>query len=219
MNVPAAICVLTAAMLFSSGLVVAQTDAPRVERPVWPPAGSTWTVQTKSTGSLGSTGANIAGSSTATWEALGEQDWEGRRVMGLTPGGGFYLYYDVNRRIVAQVRDGKPVQTYDPYEALYDWPLFVGKSWVSEFRIRDHSREQTVSLKYDFRVEAAEEVSTPAGVFKTFRIRRDGPNDRYIVWFSPELAVEVKRVWERFSSHRLGPGTNEMELLSHNIKK
>jgi hypothetical protein len=170
-------------------------------------------VQTKSTGSLG------AGSATATWQALGEQDWGGRRVMGLTSGGGFYLYYDANRRIVAQVRDGKPVQTYDPYEALYDWPLFVGKSWVSEFRIRDHSREQTVALKYDFRVEAAEEVTTPAGVFKTFRIRRDGPDDRYIVWFSPEIAVEVKRSWERFSSHRLGPGTNEMELLSHNIKK
>ena len=139
--------------------------------------------------------------------------------MGLTSGGGFYLYYDANRRIVAQVRDGKPVQTYDPYEALYDWPLFVGKSWVSEFRIRDHSREQTVALKYDFRVEAAEEVTTPAGVFKTFRIRRDGPDDRYIVWFSPEFAIEVKRSWERFSSHRLGPGTNEMELFSHNIKK
>ena len=213
MNVPATICALTAATLFSSGLVVAQTDGSRVERPVWPPAGSTWTVQTKSTGSLG------ADSRTATWQALGEQDWEGRRVMGLTSGGGFYLYYDANRRIVAQVRDGKPVQTYDPYEALYDWPLFVGKSWVSELRIRDHSREQTIPLKYDFRVEAAEEVTTPAGVFKTFRIRRDGRDDRYIVWFSPELAVEVKRVWERFSSHRLGPGTNEMELLSHNIKK
>jgi hypothetical protein len=125
MNVPATICVLTAATLFSSGLVVAQTDGLRVERPVWPPAGSTWMVQTKSTGSLG------AGSRTATWQALGEQDWEGRRVMGLTSGGGFYLYYDANRRIVAQVRDGKPVQTYDPYEALYEWPLFVGKSWGS----------------------------------------------------------------------------------------
>ena len=40
-----------------------------------------------------------------------------------------------------------------------------------------------------------------------------------IVWFNPELAVEVERVWERFSGHRLGPGTNEMELASHNINK
>ena len=110
------------------------------------------------------------------------------------------------------------MQTYDPYEALYDWPLFVGKSWVSEFRIRDYVREQTVALKYDFRVEVFEKVATPAGVFEAFRIRRDGPDDRYIVWFNPELAAEVRRVWERFSSHRLGPGTNEMELVSHNIK-
>jgi hypothetical protein len=36
------------------------------------------------------------------------------------PHRGFNLYYDGSRRIVAQVRDGKPVQTYDPYEALYE---------------------------------------------------------------------------------------------------
>lgn len=133
--------------------------------------------------------------------------------------GGFILDYDASRRIVAQVRNAKPVQTYDPYEALYEWPLFVGKSWVSEFRIWDHAREQTVALKYDFRVEAFEEVSNFRGSFKAFRIRRDGPDDRYIVWFTPDLAIEVKRVWERFSSHRLGAGTNDMELVSHSIKK
>lgn len=119
MKITATLCMLAGMALIPSSLVVAQTDAPRVERPVWPPPGSTWIVQNRSTGSLGS------GSSIATWQALGEQ----------------------------------------------------------------------------------------------VRIRRDGPDDRYIVWFNPELAVEVKRVWERFSSHRLGPGKNEMELLSHSIKK
>ena len=100
MKATATVCLLTVVALLPSTLVVGQTEAPRIERPVWPPTGSTWTVQTKSTGSLGS------GSSTATWQALGEQDWEGRRVMGLSPGGGFHLYYDANRRIVAQVRRG-----------------------------------------------------------------------------------------------------------------
>ena len=213
MKITTTLSMLAGMALIPFSLALAQIDAPRVERPVWPSPGSTWIVRTKSTGSLGS------GSKTATWQALGEQNWEGRRVIGLTSGQGFYLYFDDSRRIVAQVRYWKPVQTYDPYEALYDWPLFVGKSWVSEFRIRDYVREQTVALKYDFRVEEFEEVATPAGVFKTFRIRRDGPDDSYIVWFNPELAVEVKRVWERFSSHRLGPGTNEMELVSHNISK
>ena len=214
MKVAATICILAAVALIPLSLVVAQTEAPRVERPVWPPPGSTWTVQMKSTGSLG-----FAGNGPVTFQALGELDWDGRRVIGLARDGGVHLYYDASRRIVAQVRDAKPVQTYDPYEALYEWPLFVGKSWVNEVRIRDHIREQTAALKYDFRVEAVEEVTTPAGVFKTFRIRRDGPDDRFIVWFNPELAVEVKRVWERFSSHRLGAGTNEMALISHNVKK
>ena len=218
MKIAPILCIVATALILSSR-ALAQTDAPRVERPVWPPPGSTWTVQTKSTGSLASTGANTAGSRTVTWQALGEQDWEGRRVIGLTSGGSFNLYYDASRRIVAQVRDGKAIQTYDPYEANYEWPLFVGKSWVSEFRLRDHAREQTVALKYDFRVEAFEEVVTSAGTFKAFRVRRDGPDDRYIVWFNPELAIEVKRVWERFGSHRLGAGTNEMELMSHSIKK
>ena len=146
MKITATLCMLAVLALIPSSLMAAQTEAPRVERPVWPAPGSTWVVQNRSTGSLGS------GSKTATWQALGEQDWEGRRVIGLTSGQGFYLYFDDSRRIVAQVRDGKPVQTYDPYEALYDWPLFVGKSWVSEFRIRDYVREQTVALKYDFLV-------------------------------------------------------------------
>ena len=113
MKITATLCMLAGMALIPSSLVVAQTDAPRVERPVWPAPGSTWIVQTKSTGSLGS------GSRTVTWQALGEQDWDGRRVIGLTSGQGFYLYFDDSRRIVAQVRDGKPVQTYNPYEALY----------------------------------------------------------------------------------------------------
>ena len=194
------------------GLIVAQTDVSRVERPVWPPVGSTWTARMTSTGSLGS------GSQDLTFWALGELDWDGRRVMGIANSSGLHLYYDASRRIVAQVRDGKPVQTYDPYEALYEWPLFVGKSWVSDFRIRDYARDQTTSLRYDFRVETVEEVTTPAGVFKTFQMRRDGPDDRYVVWFDPELGLEVKRDWERFASHRLGSGTNKLELLSHDVK-
>jgi hypothetical protein len=38
------------------------------------------------------------------------------------------------------------------------------------------------------------------------------------VWFDPGLGIEVKRDWERFASHRLGSGTNKLELLSHDVK-
>src|SRR5262249_11760567 len=125
MKIAATLCIVAMALILSSR-AVAQTDAPRVERPVWPPQGSTWTVQTKSTGSLASTGANTAGSRTVTWEALGEQDWEGRRVIGLTSGGDFNLYYDASRRIVAQVRDASRSRRTTPMRPTTSGPCLSG---------------------------------------------------------------------------------------------
>jgi hypothetical protein len=101
---------------------------------------------------------------------------------------------------------------------LYDWPLFVGKSWPSEFQIKNYDRNQTLDLKYVFTVEAFEEVTIPAGAFKTFRIRRTSPDDRYVIWYEPKLGLEVKRDWERYATHPFGTGTHQMEMLSNTIK-
>ena len=73
-------------------------------------------------------------------------------------------------------------------------------------------------MKFAFTVEAFEEVTTPAGTFKTFRIRRTSPDDRYVVWYEPKLGLEVKRDWERYATHPLGIGTHQMEMLSYTIK-
>jgi hypothetical protein len=122
MNLKPGFLVVVIVAVLPSVPVHAQSDAPKVERPVWPPPGSTWSVNLKLSGSLGS------GVRDVTNESLGEVDWQGRRVMGISTRGGAQAYFDSERRIVATARDGKPIQTYDPYEALYDWPLFVGKS-------------------------------------------------------------------------------------------
>ena len=156
MNLTPVFLVVAIVALLPSVPVHAQSDAPKVERPVWPPPGSTWTVNLKLSGSLGS------GVRDATFESLGEVDWHGRRVMGNYMRGGAHAYFDAERRIVASARDGKPIQTYHPYEALYDWPLFAGKSWPSEFQLKIYDRNQTLDLKYAFTVEAFEEVTTPA---------------------------------------------------------
>jgi hypothetical protein len=158
MNLTPVFLVVAIVAVLPSVPVHAQSDAPKVERPVWPPPGSTWTVNLKLSGSLGS------GVREATFESLGEVDWHGRRVMGNYMRGGAHAYFDAERRIVASVRDGKPIQTYHPYEALYDWPLFAGKSWPSEFQLKIYDRNQTLDLKYAFTVEAFEEVTTPAGI-------------------------------------------------------
>jgi len=140
--------------------------------------------------------------------------------MGISTRGGAHSYFDAERRIVASARDGKPIQTYHPFEALYDWPLFGGKSWPSEFQVKNYDRNQTLDAKYVFTVEAFEEVTVPAGTFKTFRIRRTSPDDRdrYVVWYEPKLGLEVKRDWERYATHPWGVGTHQMEMLSYTIK-
>jgi len=212
MNLTPVFLVVAIVAVLPSVPVHAQSDAPNVERPVWPPPGSTWTVNLKLSGSLGS------GVREATFESLGEVDWHGRRVMGNYMRGGAHAYFDAERRIVASARDGKPIQTYHPYEALYDWPLFAGKSWPSEFQLKIYDRNQTLDLKYAFTVEAFEEVTTPAGTFKTFRIRRTSLDDRYVIWYEPKLGLEVKRDWERYATHPLGTGTHQMEMLSYTIK-
>ena len=94
----------------------------------------------------------------------------------------------------------------------------TGKSWVSEFRVTDHVRSEVVALRYEFLVEAVEDVTIPAGTFEMFRIRRSRPDDRYVVWYRRELGIEVKGDLERFPTHRLGVGTNELELVSYDIK-
>jgi hypothetical protein len=212
MNLTPVFLVVAIVAVLPSVSVHGQSDAPKVERPVWPPPGSTWTVNLKLSGSLGS------GVRDATFESLGEVDWDGRRVMGNYMRGGAHTYFDAERRIVASARDGKLIQTYHPYEALYDWPLFAGKSWPSEFQLKIYDRNQTLDLKYAFTVEAFEEVTIPAGTFKTFRIRRTSPDDRYVTWYEPKLGIEVKRDWERYATHPLGIGTHQMEMLSHTIK-
>ena len=212
MKVKAALVLLAAVAMAPLSSATGQTEAPKVDRPVWLPPGSTWTANFKLSGSLGS------GTRDQTTEALGEVDWDGRRVVGLLQRGGAHSYFDAQRRLLGFVRDGKPIQTYHPYEALYDWPLLVGKSWSSEFQVKYHARDQALDFKFVFSVEAFEEVTTPAGTFKAFRIRRSSPNDRYVVWYDPVLGLEVKRDWERFATHPFGVGTHQMEMVSYAIK-
>jgi hypothetical protein len=185
------------------------------ERPVWPPAGSTWKARVTASGSLGS------GTRESVLESQGQVEWEGRKAFGLQVQGGPQFLFDPDRRLLAQMREGKPFITYLPHEALYEWPLVIGKSWTSEFQQKRHATGKIWDYKFQFMVETFENVSTPAGEFRAFRIRRNSPHDHdhYIVWYEPVLGIQVKHDWERYANHPEGPGTNRMELLSHSITK
>jgi len=95
----------------------------------------------------------------------------------------------------------------------------VGKSWSSETRIKYHDRNLTLEDKKVHTVDAFEEITVPAGTFKTFRIRFMSQHTRYVVWYEPKLGMEMKRDWERLAAHPFGVGTHQMEAISYTIKK
>jgi hypothetical protein len=108
---------------------------------------------------------------------------------------------------------------------LWDFPLVVGKSW----RISAAGLVSTAVIAYsiDCTVEAYEDVTTKAGTFKAFKIRRrwsvhasDDNADRgdrwtEMVWFAPAAKTVVKRaVWRTTAS----PGDVGWELVSYSLK-
>lgn len=181
------------------------------DRPTWPRPDSIWTVSQVTTGSFG------VASETIRSRALGPRDWAGRKVMAVEAGENVW-YFDDQKRTIAQMRGGKPVATYDPGEAVYDWPLAVGKAWTARYRYLNHATGQATDVQFEVRVESYEKVGTPAGSFDTYRISMTSPTAKLTRWYSPKLGILVKDRFERTATNRLGAGTRESILLSQEIE-
>jgi hypothetical protein len=206
---------LVGAVLVVAGCapVAPPPGAPKAEGPKWPPAGSSWVLTEKNTGSYGS------GSGQITLRALGEQTWDGKKAMAFTDGTDTF-YLDLQARFLAVVRGTTPRLTFEPYDAAFSWPLFVGKSWVNRFRMRDHERGRTFdTVEWDGEVTAFEEVKTPAGTFKAFKVVHQNPFSRTTRWWSPDLGIYVRSQFERFGGNYLGVGSRETELVSYELKR
>ena len=177
-----------------------------------PPVDSSFVMQNKNSGSFGSD------TSQSTWKFLGEQTWQGRKLIAFSDGT-LTNYGDPQRRLIATVRGTTPVESYDPYYTGADWPLFVGKSWPNRFRYTDHRQNRTFeNVQHDGKVEAYEEVRTLAGTFKAFKINLGDQFLRVTQWYSPELALFIKTHTERLPGFFAGPGVRETELVSYDFK-
>ena len=67
---------------------------------------------------------------------------------------------------------------------------------------------------------ANEEVTVPAGTFKTFKVRyTDSVGIESVNWYSPDGAGWVKIGATRDGRFPAGPGTQDFDLLSYSIKK
>ena len=186
--------------------------AVRADNPGPIPAGSSYVSERRDSGSFGS--ATVR----QTFRALGEQNWQGRKVYASEGPEGTVLSEVPSLKWVAFVKEGKTLFSWDP-PLGYNYPLWVGKTWTEVYRITNHVSGKTSTVEIRWNVEAREEIKVPAGTFKVFRITNSDPTTEAITWWSPELGVFVKFKSQRTAKHPLGPGVRETELISYDIKR
>lgn len=188
-------------------------NSPRAEGPNWPAVGSSWVYIVKNSGSFGSSRVN------QTNRMLGEQIWQGRRVMSISDGE-ITSYYDSRGQLVARIQGTVLVESFEPHFMIFDWPIFTGKRWENRYRYHDYVQGRVFDdVRQDVAVKAYEVVSAPAGTFAAFRTIYEDRFSRMTTWWSPELGISVKSLSERFYGHYMGTGTRETLLVSHNIRR
>ena len=200
--------------LVMAGCASLPASDPVVATPNWPALGSTWAYEERTSGSLGS------GVRQVPVKALGEQDWRGQALLAYSEGA-VTTYWTARGELMAIMQGDKSLFTYEPSDKLYDWPLQVGKTWVDKGRRTDRARNQTLDFEVDVKVETYEEVMTPAGSFKAFKIvLTSAPlKTQFVNWWSPELGIVVKHTWDRFPGNQFGEGHRDRILISQDIKR
>jgi len=196
--------------LVSSGCA---TMAPKgVDSYVAPPLGSTFTYSQSSTGSFGSGATQVT-------QRVTERTWEGKRIMAFVSPAGVNLFNADGTIPAILGPNDEPVLSFDPPMG-YDYPLVAGKTWTKSCRMTVGAGKQTMPLDNTFKIEAYEEVTVPAGKFKTVKIiYSNSVGEEFISWLIPELGQSAKRVLKRTAKYPRGPGTREEELVSYTIPK
>jgi len=184
--------------------------APKGERYVAAPLGSTWTQVKRESGSYGSKNAR------EQWRR-GERMWQGRQVLTFE-GPQFTILAELDGTWIGFFKGDTPILSFN--KASWQWPLNVGKTWTRDRTITFHAKKQTIPYQQTYKVEAYEDVTVPAGTFKTFKVRISSTlGQENVVWFEPKVGIFVKQINTRTAKHRAGPGTQEIEIASLTIAK
>jgi len=209
---------LAAAALFTALLSGCASTPPAVEGYVAPPVGSTFTYAQHNTGSyVPQFGASEAQFTTTQ----GERVWEGRKVIAASSTQGVTIVSEPapSGAMIAIILPGdKPFIRYDPPVSV-EYPVQVGKEWKKTYQLTLVTG-QIRTADTSWKVESYEDVTVPAGTYKTFKVIDTWSTGvQQTVWFSPDLGIWVKWEETRSPGYRAGPGTQKNELVSLNIKK
>jgi hypothetical protein len=190
--------------VFSSGCAFME---PSAERWTAPPVGSSWDMMQRNTGSYGKD---------VTFRVTrGDGVWQGAQVVTISNSLGMTTMTAPSGHWIAMVgRDGKPVTSWSP-PLGFDYPLTVGKTWTTSYRMTMHARGNTIAYELSCKVESHEKVGVKAGEFDAFKVvcsTNIGNEETY--WTNPDMGVFIKTSLKRTDKSPFGPGTQETELVS-----
>lgn len=100
-----------------------------------------------------------------------------------------------------QGADGEDGIRFDPVDARFAWPLWVGKRWTCHY-VRRAPGEPPLPLLVEYHCDAIESVEVPAGTFRCLRIWRTASVaakgdyiDRVSLhWYAPEVGYVARRL-------------------------
>jgi hypothetical protein len=170
--------------------------------------GTTWVNQVRNTGSFGNVNEE------QRVRVAGERMWGGRKAFvweNVTTG--ISTLWDAETgRLIAQARGDAPIASWEP---AFGWerPLEVGKSWSRTHNFTNHANMRTTEFVGNWKVEALEDVTVPAGTFKCYKIVYSDYYFESATWWSPEFDAFVKVSGRRNARHGAGPGTIDQELV------
>lgn len=204
-------CTAAAAALLASGCA----SAPPLGEFQFQPDGTVIQFHRVSSGSYGKADGPVV------W-TQSRDTWQGKPVVkAASNNAGINLVDPSTHGLIATLNNaGQPMFSFEPPLA-YAWPLEVGKAWTSQHTMTVHAAKRQVPMTVSYRVEALEDVTVPAGTFKTFRVvTTDNFGEVQRVWTAPYLGLgTVKRILDRSASHPNGAGHLEGVLTSRTLPK
>jgi hypothetical protein len=99
-----------------------------------------------------------------------------------------------------------------------DFPLTIGKQWTREYKGTYVGGRQVIARKITYEVKGIEQVTTPAGTFRAFKLESDdraSQKDYYTTnyWYSPETRSIVKSVFDASAGGQTTGLQRQAELI------
>ena len=151
-------------------------------------------------------------SSTRALDGDYEVTFKGGKFIVRRPGG----EKTETRQDVGQLRD--LLNEQDNEKQLLQFPLSLGKKWTTQYEADTRAENQDRRRNGETKVTGTEQITTPAGTFRAFKIERyetaalkkKTERGTYTYYYSPEVGGIVKYAYERE-----GGAATTMELIKY----